>query len=200
MPTGIGIDRQADVIGALMDALAVDRFTTAIVGNGLGAFVALGTAIRHGDRFDKLVLAGCGAAFPETAKTAFQAMIDKVESGGMEAVLEVAVRRIFTEDFIVANPEMADQRRAVLRRTNPAVFIDACRSLIELDYRAGAASVTNPTLVIAGSEDAATPPSLGTDLAARLPGAVFTELDGLAHAPQLQDPDRFLQTVEPFLA
>jgi 3-oxoadipate enol-lactonase len=199
-PTGVGIDRQADVVGSLIETLDLGGSSTAVMGNGLGAFVALGTAIRHGERFGKLVLVGCGAGFSEAAKVPFHAMIDRVETGGMEAVLEVAVRRIFTEDFIDANPEMTEERRTVLRRTNPAVFMDACRSLIELDYTGEVGAIANPTLIVVGSEDSATPPSLGRDLAGRIPGAAFVELPGVAHAPQLQDPSGFLAVVEPFLA
>jgi 3-oxoadipate enol-lactonase len=200
VPTGPGIDAQADVIGALITELGTDPTTTCLLGNGLGAFVALGTAIRHGALFHKLVLVGCGLAFPDDAKSAFHTMIDNVEHGGMEAVLEVAVRRIFTDEFIASHPEIADERRSVLRRTNPAAFIDACRSLLQLDYRDSAATVVNPTLVVVGSEDAATPPSLGKEVAARITGARFVELPGVAHAPQLQAPDRFLEVIEAFLA
>ena len=75
-----------------------------------GAFVALGTAIHHGDVFDRLVLVGCGAGFPNAAKTAFENMAALVEAGGMESVIPVALRRIFTEDYLEAHPEMGEDR------------------------------------------------------------------------------------------
>lgn len=196
----VGIDRYADVVGAVLEEGGHDPQRTSVLGNGLGAFVALGAAVRHGDRFDRLVLAGCGAWFPEPAKDTFRAMIDRVSDGGMDAVLDVAVARIFTADFLDAHPEMGAARREVLRRTDPAAFVDACRSLVELDYRDAARSITNPTLVIVGSDDAATPPVLGRDLADRIPAANYVELPGIAHAPQLQDPDGFLSRVVPFLS
>ena len=70
---------------------------------------------------------------------------------------------------------------------------------IGLDYRQEAARVENHTLVIVGSDDAATPPALGMDLVQRMPHAAYHELPGLAHAPQLQDPELFLQAVIHFL-
>lgn len=194
-----GIDNYADLIGDLLVAGGFDPDTTGLLGNGLGAFVALGTAIRHGDRFDRLTLVGCGAAFPEEGKQAFRAMVDRVREGGMDAIVEQAVRRIFTEDFIDAHPEMADDRRIVLGKTDPRAFEAACLSLIDLDYREAAAGVANPTLVVVGSHDEATPPGLGRDLADRIPGAAFVELPGIAHAPQLQDPGGFFDAIAGFL-
>ncbi len=72
-----------------------DPATTAILGNGLGGFVALATAVRHGHRFNKLILVGCGSSVPAEGKPAFVAMMDRVRRGGMEAVADLAIARIF---------------------------------------------------------------------------------------------------------
>lgn len=193
------IDAYADLIGAFLETSECEASTTAVLGNGLGAFVALGTAIRHGGLFDRLILIGCGAAFPNEAKGAFRGMIEGVQAGGMEAVVEVAVRRIFTEEFLVAHPEQTADRRAVLRHTDPAAFENACRALIDLDYRNEATTVTNRTLIVTGSDDQATPPALGQDLAERIDGAQFVEMPQLAHAPQLQDPTATLAVLDSYL-
>ena len=193
------IDAYADLIGALLEAGQFDPASTAVLGNGLGAFVALGTAIRHGDRFDRLVLAGCGAAFPADAKSGFHTMIERVETGGMDAVVDVAVRRIFSEQFLLAHPEMLAERAAVLSRTDPGAFVDACRALLDLDYRNVAAEVGNPTLVIVGTEDQATPVAMARELDSLLADSRLVELDGIAHAPQLQDPTGFLGALEGFV-
>ena len=91
---GPDIDEYAHRVGALIETLDLDRPT--LIGNGLGAFVALGTAIRHGDLVGRVLLVGCGAGFPEPAKSAFTNMIEAVEHGGIEAVIPIALRRIFT--------------------------------------------------------------------------------------------------------
>lgn len=193
------IDAYADLMGALLDAGDYDPDTTVLLGNGLGAFVALGTAVRHGSRFDRLVLVGCGGAFSESGREAFPAMIDAVREGGMESVLDTAVRRIYTGDYIAGHPAEAEERRAVLRRTSPEAFIDACRALYEVDYRKRLVEVANPTLVVVGEDDGATPPALARELRNGIPGAALHELPGVAHAPQLQDPDGFMKVVGPFL-
>lgn len=198
-PVPPSIDAYADAVGSLLEAGGYDPATTAVLGNGLGAFIGLGAAIRHGHRFHRLVLVGCGAAFPEAARQAFHTMIDRVQTGGMEAVVDIAVRRIFSEEYLAAHPDELEQRRRVLLRTDPAAFVGACRALIDLDYRDRLGTVANPTLVVVGSEDAATPPALARGLTDGLIGAAYRELPGVAHAPQLQDPGGFLEVVLPFL-
>ncbi|HEY5651824.1 MAG TPA: alpha/beta hydrolase [Acidimicrobiia bacterium] len=187
------------MIGALLEAGEFDPDTTAVLGNGLGAFVALGTAIRHGRLFDRLALVGCGVAFSDESKAAFVGMIDRVERGGMHAVVDVAVRRIFSEAFLDAHPDVLAERAEVLRRTDPDAFVDACSALIGMDYRTAAAEVTNPTLIVVGDQDQATTPSMARELHAVVAGSRLVELPGIAHAPQLQDAAGFLAAVDGFL-
>lgn len=195
-----GIANYADMIGALFAHLDFDPDRSALLGNGLGGFVALATAVFHGVAFDRLVIAGAGAGFTSEGTSAFHTMIEKVRNAGMEAVLDMAVRRIFTEPYLDAHPDEGQERRNVLRATDPEAFIRACQTLIMLDLRDSVARIENPTLIVVGSEDAATPPAMAADLCERIPNCSLEVFDGLAHAPQLQDPDRFLATVMPFLA
>jgi 3-oxoadipate enol-lactonase len=198
-PVSSSIDGYADVVGAVLVDGGFDPATTAIMGNGLGAFVALGTAVRHGDRFDRLVLVGCGAAFPPAAAEAFPVMAAAAADGGMEAVVERALARIFPPDYIETHPEEADERRRVLLNTRPEVFAAACRALAAVDYSIAASSVGNPTLIVVGSEDTATPPAMAEQLHLLIERSQMTRLEGLGHAPQLQDPERFVTAVGPFL-
>lgn len=193
------IENYATVVAATLDTLEMEAHSTTVLGNGLGGFVAVATAVFHGAAFNRLVIAGAGAGFTADGTAAFRTMIEKVRAGGMEAILEIAVRRIFTEDYLAQHPEEGEQRRDVLRGTNPEAFVRACQTLISLDLRDEARAIPNPTLIVVGSDDAATPPAMAADLCERIPVCAIEVLDGLAHAPQLQDPDRFLSTVMPFL-
>jgi pimeloyl-ACP methyl ester carboxylesterase len=55
-----------------------------------------------------------------------------------------------------------------------------------------------PTLVLAGAEDIATPPSLGRLVAERIPGALFEVMEGEAHQPFQEAPDVFNDRVARF--
>ena len=196
---GPSINAYADVIGALLRAGDYDPGATAVLGNGLGAFVALGTAIRHGQLFDRLVLVGCGVSFTEESKSTFRAMIERVQQAGMDGVVDVAVRRIFSEEFLAMNTDVLAERVEVLRRTDPGAFQDACAALIGMDYRSAVSDVGNPTLIVVGTEDQATAPAMAHELHAALTDSRLVEMDGIAHAPQLQAPGDFLAAIAPFL-
>jgi pimeloyl-ACP methyl ester carboxylesterase len=68
-----------------------------------------------------------------------------------------------------------------------------------MDLRSELAGVANPTLVIVGDEDRATPPEQARELAAGIPDAQLVVMPRCAHAPQLQHPQSFLDTVGAFL-
>ncbi|MGH8870442.1 MAG: alpha/beta fold hydrolase [Acidimicrobiia bacterium] len=198
-PAQPDIDDYAHRVGAFVDALGLGRDGLTLIGNGLGAFVALGAAIHHGDLFDRLLLVGCGAGFPEPAKGAFTPMIEAVSYGGMEAVIPIALRRIFTESYLEAHPDMGEARAEVLRRTDVAAFVTACTALQSLDYTALARTVATPTLIVVGEEDQATPPPLAEELHDLIEGSTLVRLPGVAHAPQIQDPGGFVSSTREFL-
>ena len=189
----------ADRVAATMDALGCGP-ETAVLGNGLGAFVVVAVAIRHGERFGPLIVANGGAAFADERRGAFGTMAGLVTASGMEAVVDVAVRRIFPDDYIAKNPHVIAERRAVLVETDPGAFAAACGALATMDLRPEVGGITNPTLVIGGAMDATTPPEMSEELAAGVPGASLTLIDGCGHCPPLQAPDAFLEAIEAFLS
>lgn len=188
----------ADRIAGLFDALDLPPETD-VLGNGFGGFVASTLAIRHGARFDRLVLADTGIAFSEPGRAAFHAMADRVREHGMEGVVDIAMKRLFPESFLAAHPDILAERRAGLVKTDPVLFAQACETLAALDLGAEIGAIANPVLVLVGELDAATPPPMAERLAAAIPGATLIELPGLGHAPMAQDPDAFLAAVSDFL-
>ena len=61
------------------------------------------------------------------------------------------------------------------------------------------ATIHNPTLVVVGLLDTATPPALSHELATGISGAELVELAHCGHSPHIQDPDGFWQAIKPFL-
>jgi 3-oxoadipate enol-lactonase len=188
----------AEAVATVFDDLALPPETD-ILGNGLGGFVALSLASRHGTRFARMVLVGSAIAFPEPGRATFRALADKVEQEGMAAVVGAAMRRMFPEPFIAAHREVVAGREAVFRQIDPGVFSAACRALAALDLSNELARIRNPALIVVGAEDQATPPTLGRALADRLADAALVVLPGLGHCPHIQDPGAFVAAVAPFL-
>src|SRR5207237_1362828 len=145
-----------------------------------GGSIAVALAARHGAKLGKLVLADTAAGFPEAGRAPFRAMADAVDRNGMVAIVDVAVRRIFPESYLAAHPGAIAERREVLLRP-------------ELPR------IRNPTLVVVGTLDAATPPVLAHELASGIPGAKLVEMPTCGHCPPLQQPAEFLAIIDPFL-
>ncbi|WP_431206576.1 alpha/beta fold hydrolase [Bradyrhizobium betae] len=187
-------DRMAE---AVVDAAA--GVPAIVLGNGYGGFVALQMAIRHPGISSKLILADCGAAFSEPGREAFRNMAKVSREKGLEAITDVAMRRLFAPDFQAQHPELMRDRREAFLRTDPDVFRSACDALAGLDLRAELAAVKVPVLVLVGEHDEATPPPMSRELAAGLPHAELKIIPGCAHVPQLQSPLQFLGALKDFL-
>jgi 3-oxoadipate enol-lactonase len=170
-----------------------------VLGNGYGGFVALNMVLRHTDLAERVVLADCGAAFSEPGRAAFRGMSAGVEKGGLAAIADVAMRRLFAPDYQAEHPELIAQRRGRFLGMSTRTFLAAAASLATLDLRPQLARMSLPALVLVGEMDEATPSAMSVELTAGLPQARLSVLSGLAHVPQLQAPERFLAAIAEFI-
>ena len=193
-----GLAAVADRMAGAIDDCA-DGEDVIVLGNGYGGFVTLQMAIRHPNIATKLILADCGAAFSEPGREAFRNMARGAAAKGFEAIADVAMRRLFAPDFQADHPELIVERRAAFLTTNLDVFQTACNDLAALDVTGELKNVATPALVMVGEQDEATPPEMSVALANGLPDGDLRILPGCAHVPQLQDPEKFLAVLLPFM-
>lgn len=170
-----------------------------VIGNGYGGFIALSLAQQQTASIGRLVLMDTAAYFPPPGKAALATLREAVKMGGMAAVVDIAIRRLFPESFIQATPKVVDECRKVLLSLNSDGFAVTCRNLIDTDLRKDLEQVSNPTLVIVGTEDAATPPALARVLAEGIHRARLIEIPGCGHAPHIQMPGLLCDILDGFL-
>ncbi len=197
-PIPAGIEGYADRIATVFDDFGLGA-DCIVMGNGFGGTVAVAMALRHGQRFGKLVLSDVAAGFPEQGKVAFRVMAEKVAAEGLGGIVDIAARRVFHDAYLAQHPEAFEQRRQVLLGIDPQAFIAACQSLIACDLVPALGEIRNPTLVVVGELDAATPPVLCRQLAAGIPGAWLSEIQQCGHCPPLEMPAAFLDTIREFI-
>jgi 3-oxoadipate enol-lactonase len=193
------VGEHADHVAGTMDALSLPP-TVAVFGNGFGAFVALELAIRHGERFGRLMAADTAPGFPEAAKAPFRGMAEKVRASGISAILDTAMGRMFPAEFQAAHSEVVAARKAALARADGECFARACLALAALDLRPRLGSIRNPTLVMCGTFDQTTPPALAREVAGAIPGAVYRDIEGSGHCPMLEQPEALVAMIEWFLS
>ena len=172
---------------------------TIVIGNGFGGTAAVAMALRHGNKFGKLVLSDVAAGFPPEGRKAFEVMATKVENEGIGSVATISANRVFHEAYLAAHPRAVEERRRVLLGIAPEGFIAACRSLMTADLTPQLGLIGNSTRVICGELDAATPPPLCRLLAERIPGASYVELPKCGHCPPLEQPEAFIRAIDDFI-
>ena len=199
-PAGPAIEDYADQVASLFPALRLAPSATDLVAMSFGGFVGIALAARHGHQFDRLVLVDTAAAFPEPAKVPLRTMAERALKEGMRAVVETALRRMFTEAFISSHPDVIAVRADVLLRARPEHFATACRALADLDLRPVLGKIRNRALVVVGALDATTPPVLARELQAGIAGARLVEIADCAHCPPIEKPEEFVRVVSAFLS
>lgn len=194
-PGPFSIERLADDALCVLDHVGISR--AHFCGLSMGGMVGMWLLRHAGERIDRAVLANTSAHMGP--RELWDSRIALARAGGMEATVEPTVQRWFPAAFHAAAPATIERMRSMIRRTSVEGYAGSCAAIREMDQRASLGIVGNPTLVIIGTSDPATPPTAGKLIEQAIPGAIAVELDA-AHISNIQQPEAFGAAVEVFLA
>ncbi len=156
-------------------------------GVSLGGMVGMWLAAHAPDRIAVLAVCCTSARFPDQAFWADRAA--RVRAGGLGPMAAQVVGRWFTPEFGAGDPATPARFIATLTsQVDPAGYAGCCDAIGEMDLRAALPAVAAPTLVIAGSEDQATPPWHGAVIARAIPDARLRVIRGAAHLANVSQP------------
>ncbi len=180
----------------LLDLLtALDLDTVHAVGLSYGGGIVQSAAVRAPGRFASLsLLATTDTPFPAFAERARIA-----EQEGMAAQVGPTLIRWFTPTSLAVNGWGARYARERVLRDDVTDWAGAWRAFTDFPVREKFATLTMPTLVVAGGADESTPPELMRGIAQRLPNATFRELPGVRHMLTLEAPDQVAAVLSEFL-
>jgi 3-oxoadipate enol-lactonase len=184
----------SDVL-VLLDALKIER--AHFCGLSLGGMTGMWLGIHAAARIDRLVLANTAPRIGAAA--IWNARIDAVRKGGMQAIAEPVLERWFTAGFRASAPEAVGRVGAMLAATPPEGYAACCAAIRDADLWPGIASIRAPALVIAGTHDIATPAADGRKMAEQIAHARYVELDA-AHISNVEAAARFGAELIAFLA
>lgn len=188
------LDVLADDVLAVMDAARVNKAT--IVGTSLGGMVAMALALKAPERVEALVLACTSAAMDPGAWTERLALI---RAEGLDAIVEAVMGRFFSATFRDQHPEIVDTVRAGMLAQSPEGYCGCGAAIRDMALLERLPSITAPTLVITGANDAATPyPDHGERIVSAVSGARHLEIGG-AHLPSLEAPTALAGAVRDFV-
>jgi pimeloyl-ACP methyl ester carboxylesterase len=189
------LEAYAEAVGGLIRALGLGP--SIVVGHSLGGAVALTLAARRPELVRALVLlASCAKLPPWNA--AIEQFFTALPGPVRRLVFFASAKRLLFSPGApphavrLALDEIRDCRLETLRRD-----IAVARTM---DVRDRAAAVKVPTLVIAGSRDAITPPALSIALGEAIPQARVAVLDGVGHMVHLEAPGRVNDEIRALIA
>lgn len=170
---------------AVLDALAIPK--AILCGVSVGGLIAQAVALHYSERVRALILSDTGAKIATSEQ--WQQRIDKVRADGVDSLVQMTMERWFSSGFRARCPADVRGYALMLRQTSADGYIGTCAALRDTDLRAAVARIKQPTLVLCGAEDIATPPELGRELAGLIPGAQFSLIENAAHLPCVEQPD-----------
>lgn len=168
-----------------------------LCGISLGGFISLWIAAHAPDRVTALVASNTAARIG-TEET-WQARIDGVAGGGIEAISEQALGRFFTPGFAVSDPGTYQRSANTLLGTDPGAYMACCAALRDGDLRELVEAIRCPALVIGGSEDVSTPTEQAEWLSDHIEGSRLAIIEGAPHFANLEYPDEWGKLVTGFL-
>src|SRR5580692_6942791 len=193
-PGPYSIEQLARDVLALLDDLHLARVH--FCGLSMGGQTGMWLALNAPARLNKLIL--CNTAAKIGTAEMWSSRIEAVRQGGMKSVSTAVMERWFSARYRVSSPDVVASTKLMLEGANPDGYIANCAAVRDFDVRETVATIRVPTLVIAGTHDAATTPADGRYLAGHIAGARYVELD-TAHLSNIEDHARFGSEVSSFL-
>jgi pimeloyl-ACP methyl ester carboxylesterase len=203
-------DQMLDFVVGFMDAVKTPQAT--LVGNSMGAGLAIGMALAHPTRVAKLVLVD---GLP-------QHVLEKLTSPSVRRALEtrapswlvsfgnwlfggLMIESVLKE--IVHDPALLTP--AVIERSNrnrqrpglikPIMAVRENLSLWESGFATRVGEITHPTLVLWGEEDRVFPVAVGIEIHQTIKGSRFIRIPRAGHIPQWERPDLVNQELITFI-
>ena len=201
-PTGgadVTMSAMAEDVAALLDELNLR--SVVLCGLSMGGYVAFEVLRLVPERVRALVLADTRAqAETDEGRRTREETAQKILKGGMAAVSDAMLSKLFTDDARERRPELVGRARAMILGTNPEGAAAAVRAMAARRDQADLLpSLGVPTLIIVGGEDSITPPSDAEAMRAKIKGARLVRIEGAAHLSNVERPEEFNRALGDFL-
>lgn len=193
-PTGHTIEQFAQDVVAMADHLGLDRFT--YVGHSMGGVIGMELGIRHGQRLHKLVLVAPAPAdgiVPNPAMATYRERVLRLRAEGK-------VDQLVREALHMSpgsNYEGVQRRMERGWATSAAHVEEAMESMMASRRGENLASITTPTLLMAGAADGLLAANL-KDFQ-RLPNATLHVFSRVGHGVNYDQPAQFTRVLLDFM-
>ena len=186
-------------IRGLMDELSLT--TATLVGNSMGAGVAIGMALTHPQRVDRLVLIDglpdrvrerlASPLMQRAVNTRVPVWLARLGNWLFPNTGTNAVLKEIVSDHTLLTPAVLDRSNRNRQRANliaPLLSIRDSLPLWEQHFATRLNEIHQPTLILWGDKDRLFPPQVGRDLQAAIPHSTLKIVPASGHIPQWEQP------------
>ena len=164
-----------------------------VLGAGEGGLIAQGLAAKRLDLVRAMILTGSATRFANPA--VWEVRLARLRDHGPDLDAECA---LLLGPRWKSDPAL-DPVRDMLVRTRSEGWQGIAAATATADFYQTTATLTLPTLILAGADDRKIPPDLQRELTDLIPGSEFHLLRGGSHLSMLTQPDAFAGAVRGFL-
>lgn len=171
-----------------------------LCGLSMGGYVAFEFVRRHPGRVAGLVLAATRASSDsEQTKAQREASRELLRREGVVAVVEELLPRLVSERTRNRNPKTVERLRRMMKKTSRQAIAGLEGMKHRVDMRSSLAGIHVPTLILHGREDALIPLAEAESIRLRISGSVMEIYDNAGHLLNVEQPNRFNESVSAFL-
>jgi len=194
------IEHFVDDLEAILDELKLDK--PLLCGLSMGGYISLRAMERIQNKFSGLILCDTKSEADENqGKLKRAAAIKQINSGKFDEFIETFVQNCFGKKFI---EESETQYREVVDRSkkNSPLGVKGCLLAMaaRTDTTENLSKINIPTLVICGSEDKLSPPSVMKSLSEKIPNCKFVLVEDAGHMTPIENPGKVNSAIKEFLS
>ena len=172
-----------------------------LIGFSLGGMINRRFAMDYPDKVLSLIILNSPHERDDALQAKVEAQAKASADEGVEAVLEAALQRWFTPDFIMKKPDIVDWVRQTLRANHQGnyaahryVLAAGVTELIRPEP-----ALSHPTLIITCENDTGSTPPMSRAIQSEIENSKLLIIDNLQHLGLIEQPALFLSPIKSFL-
>ena len=187
-----------DVI-SILDELNIEK--AHFVGLSIGGMTSLGLALKHQNRFNKIVCCAARADMPAPMKESWNERISIVKKIGTDGVVSSSLERWYSEEFR-NNPNniiKINLATEMIKNTSIEGYIGCCEAIKNLNYLKELSTINKEILYISGENDIGAPAMAMEEMHHLTPNSKYECIPDAAHIINIEAPDLVNKIILNFL-
>lgn len=193
------MEDMATDIAELLDTLKIER---AIVGGlSMGGYITFNFLQKFPEKIAALVFCDTNSGSDsEDAREARFDLIEKIETEGAQALIDVILPKLICENTKQNKKELVETLEEMFKKVNPQAAIAALRGMAERKDRTGLLEqISVPTLLIFGQEDKVTNLEMAQKMSNKILNSKLVTIENAGHYSNLEQPEVFNKALIDFI-